>query len=107
MIVAGGQFVVVSLDDQILLNETRVYNHKDEQVISIEWGTIVKAGLLRNLKCTYAYGLSVFNDVGSIYDFADFLIELNEGESELREYCKAWVSSSGWTGREDKLKSVQ
>ena len=103
---AGDQFVAVSLDDQAWLDETRVYNHKDEQIIGEEREMIVKAGLLRKLTCTYADGLSVFDDVGGIYGFADFLIELHEGEPENREACKVWASSLGWTGREVKPKSV-
>ena len=71
---AGDQFVAVSLDDQAWLDETRVYNHKNEQIIGEEREMIVKAGLLRKLTCTYADGLSVFDDVGGIYGFADFLI---------------------------------
>ncbi len=103
---AGDQFVAVSLDDQAWLDETRVYNHKDEQINGEERELIVKAGLLRKLTCTYADGLSVFDDVGGIYGFADFLIELHEGESEDRESCKVWASSLGWTGREIKPKSM-
>ena len=103
---AGNQFVAVSLDNQDWLDETRVYNHMDEQIISEEREMIVKAGLLRKLTCTYADGLSVFDDVGGIYGFADFLIELHEGESEDRESCKVWASSLGWTGREIKPKSM-
>lgn len=103
---AGNQFVAVSLDNQDWLDETRVYNHMDEQIISEEREMIVKAGLLRKLTCTYADGLSVFDDVGGIYGFADFLIELHEGEPENRESCKVWASSLGWTGREIKPKSM-
>lgn len=103
---AGNQFVAVSLDNQDWLDETRVYNHMDEQIISEEREMIVKAGLLRKLTCTYADGLSVFDDVGGIYGFADFLIELHEGEPEKRESCKVWASSLGWTGREIKPKSM-
>lgn len=33
---AGNQFVAVSLDNQDWLDETRVYNHMDEQIISEE-----------------------------------------------------------------------
>ena len=58
------------------------------------------------MTCTYADGMSVFDDVGGIYGFADFLIELHEGESEDRESCKVWASSLGWTGREIKPKSM-
>lgn len=100
------QFVVVPLDDQVWLDETRVYTHKDEQIIGEEREMIVKAGLLRKLTCTYADGLSVFDDAGGIYGFADFLIELHEGEPENREACKVWASSLGWTGRDVKPKSM-
>ena len=103
---ANGHYVPVSLDDQVWLNETRVYNQRDEQIFGEERETIVDVGYSRKLRCIYSDGLNVLDDVGGIYGFADFLEELHEGEPEERESCKLWSSNMGWTGRDAKPKSV-
>lgn len=103
---AGDSYVVVPLDDQVWLNETRVYNQRGEQIFDEEREIIASVGLSRKLRCVYSDGLNVLDDVGGIDGFADFLEELHEGEPEERETCKVWSSNMGWTGREVKPKSV-
>jgi hypothetical protein len=103
---ANGHYVPVSQDDQVWLNETRVYNQRDEQIFGEERETIVDVGYSRKLRCIYSDGLNVLDDVGGIYGFADFLEELHEGEPEERESCKLWSSNMGWTGRDAKPKSI-
>jgi len=99
-------FVVMSLDDQVLLDETEVFNQKDERILDEESEDIVNTNYERKLKCTYSDGINVLDDVGGVYGFVDFLQELHEGEPEERESYKEWSSGQGWTGREIKPKSV-
>ena len=103
---ANGRFVVVPMDNQAWLKDTRVYNHLGEQIFDEEREIIASVGLFRKLRCIYSDGLNVLDDVGGIYGFASFLEELHEGEPEERENCKMWSSNMGWTGREAKPKSV-
>ena len=50
--------------------------------------------------CVAADGLPVFDDVGRICGYIDFLttIHLNEDEEE-RGQAREWAGSLGWTGR--------
>ena len=62
--------------------------------------------LLRQLQCVYSDGLNVLDDVGGIHGFADFLVNLHEGDSDERESLKTWASGQGWNGRETKPKNI-
>ena len=62
--------------------------------------------LLRQLQCVYSDGLNVLDDVGGVSGFADFLIDLHEGDPDEREALKQWASGQGWTGRESKPKNI-
>jgi len=91
---------------RIWLDETRVYNQRDEQIFGEERETIVDVGYSRELRCIYSDGLNDLDDVGGIYGFADFLEELHEGEPEEHESSKLWSSNMGLTGRDVKSKSI-
>ena len=101
-----GCFVKVPADEQTWLDEVHVCDEKDVQIFGEEREIIARVGLLRELRCVYTDGLNVMDDVGGIDGFVEFLVELNEGEPEQREACKAWASNMGWTGRMVKEERV-
>lgn len=57
--------------------------------------------------CVAADGLPVFDDVGGIHGYIDFLttLHLNKGE-EKQEQAREWASSLGWTGRAVKPQNL-
>ena len=71
-------------------------------------GSVIRAVLDGHCPvCVAADGLPVFDDVGIICGYIDFLttIHLNEDEEE-RGQAREWAGSLGWTGRTIKPQNL-
>lgn len=50
-------------------------------------------------RCICKDGLSVFDDVGGMWGYRDFLVTINEGSEEEQQEMREWARYLGWTER--------
>lgn len=98
-----------------------LYDYGDSWKVSIELtqdyyegdlegqdGSAIRAVLDRHTPvCVAADGLPVFDDVGGVDGYIDFLTTLHlHRDEETREQAREWASSLGWTGRAIKPQNL-
>ena len=56
--------------------------------------------------CVETDGLNVFDDVGGIYGFIEFLKGVNDKSNPEREETLNWARFLGWTGRKSRPENM-
>ena len=71
-------------------------------------GSVIRAVLDGHCPvCVAADGLPVFDDVGGVGGYIDFLTTIHRSEDEeVRGQAREWASSLGWTGRANKPQNL-
>ncbi|MBR1382410.1 MAG: hypothetical protein IJ555_01160 [Ruminococcus sp.] len=68
--------------------------------------TLAEVDMYNKPVCTASDGLNVFDDVGGIGGFIDFLTEINDRSNSERENTLNWARYLGWTGRKSKPENM-
>lgn len=90
---------------EVSITLTKAYYQDDIQ--NFEDINLQKVIATHSPACVESDGLPVFDDVGGIHGFIDFLSALHSGENEEdKQERLEWARSFGWTGRESKPQNI-
>ena len=105
----GGFFVVDILNRKDGLTKYRYFQRTGESEIEVNEelrAVLAEVDVKSKPRCVAAEGLSVFDDVGGIHGYLDFLRIMNRGGAVEKYEMREWARGLGWTGRITKPENM-